>query len=48
VVLHHRFGAPRLGNSRAVLGALAALEGLAARTLPQSRWSYLIATARRH
>jgi SAM-dependent methyltransferase len=47
VVLHHRFGAPRLGNSRAVLRALAALEGLAARTLPHSRWSYLIATARR-
>jgi SAM-dependent methyltransferase len=47
VVLHHRFGAPRLGNSRAVLGALAAVEKLAARTLPHSRWSYLIATARR-
>ena len=47
VVLHHRFGSPRLGNSPAVLGALAAVERLAARTLPHSRWSYLIATARR-
>jgi hypothetical protein len=47
VVLHHRFGAPRLGQSSVVLRALASVEGFAERTLPHSRWSYLIATARR-
>jgi len=45
VVLHHRFGVPGLGRSGAVLRALATLERLAGRTLPHSRWSYLIATA---
>ena len=39
VVLHHRFGAPRLGRSPVVLRALSSLEGLAERTLPLSRWS---------
>lgn len=47
VVLHHRFGAPRLGHSRTVRSALSRLERLAERALPHSRWSYLIATARR-
>jgi len=47
VVLHHRFGAPRLGASRSVLRALDGLEKLAARVLPASRWSYLIVRARR-
>jgi SAM-dependent methyltransferase len=47
VVLHHRFGAPRLGASRMVRRSLDALESLARRVLPASRWSYLIARARR-
>ncbi len=47
VVLHHRFGAPRLGASRTVLRALDGLESLARRVLPERRWSYLIARARR-
>lgn len=47
VVLHHRFGAPRLGRSPAVLRALDRLEALAARLLPAGRWSYLIVRARR-
>lgn len=47
VVLHHRFGAPRLGASKAVRRSLDALESLAARALPASRWSYLIARAER-
>lgn len=47
VVLHHRFGVPRLGASRGVLRALAAAEGLAGRLLPRSRWSYLVLQATR-
>jgi len=47
VVLHHRFGVPRLGASRAVLATLDALEGAARRVLPASRWSYLVVHARR-
>jgi len=47
VVLHHRFGVPRLGASRAVVRALTALESGAGRVLPRSRWSYLVVHARR-
>lgn len=47
VVLHHRFGVPRLGRSRVVRGALAGLEGAVARLLPQSRWSYVVVHAYR-
>jgi len=47
VVLHHRFGMPRLGASRAVRRSLDLAESLAARVLPQSRWSYVVAHARR-
>ena len=47
VVLHHRFGLPRLGASRGVLRALDLVERTAAHLLPRSRWSYLIAHARR-
>jgi SAM-dependent methyltransferase len=47
VLLHHRFGMPRLGASRAVLRALDRLDALAGRVMPAGRWSYLIARARR-
>jgi SAM-dependent methyltransferase len=47
VVLHHRFGAPRLGASRTVRGTLDALERVAGRVLPRSRWSYIVVRARR-
>ena len=47
VVLHHRFGVPALGRSPIALRALTALESAGARTLPPSRWSYVILRARR-
>jgi len=47
VVLHHRFGLPRLGASRTVLRTLDMLESVAGRVLPRSRWSYVITHARR-
>jgi SAM-dependent methyltransferase len=45
VVLHHRFGMPRLGTRQAVRRALDLVERVAGRVLPRSRWSYLIVRA---
>ena len=47
VVLHHRFGFPRLGASRAILRGLDRIETLVGRILPHARWSYVVARARR-
>jgi SAM-dependent methyltransferase len=47
LVLHYRFGAPRLGRVGPARAALAGVEGLARRFLPQSRWAYVRVTARR-
>jgi SAM-dependent methyltransferase len=47
VLLHHKLGLPRLGRSRAVAALLDRLEGLAARLLPRSRWSYVLVRAER-
>jgi SAM-dependent methyltransferase len=47
LLLHHRFGAPRLGRSRAVRALLSAAESAAGRLLPASRWCYVLLSARR-
>ena len=47
LVLHYRFGAPRLGRLGPARSALAAVEGLARRLLPPGRWAYVRVTARR-
>jgi hypothetical protein len=47
VVLHHRFGLPSLGARRSVLRLLDLLEAAGERWLPRSRWSCVIARARR-
>jgi SAM-dependent methyltransferase len=47
VLLHHRFGLPALGARRAAQRVLDALEGAGERWLPRTRWSYVIARARR-
>ena len=47
LVLHYRMGAPALGRSGAVRGAIRLLEAGIGRGLPSSRWTYLAATARR-
>ncbi|HYC21827.1 MAG TPA: class I SAM-dependent methyltransferase [Candidatus Bathyarchaeia archaeon] len=47
LVLHHRFGLPGLGRSRAVRALLAGCDRLASRLLPPSRWSYVVARAAR-
>jgi ubiquinone/menaquinone biosynthesis C-methylase UbiE len=47
LVLHYRFGLPALGRLEAARTALAGVEGLARRLLPQSRWAYVSATASR-
>ena len=47
MVLHYRFGSPRLGRSAAARRALRGIETFAGRLLPASRWSYISATARR-
>jgi SAM-dependent methyltransferase len=47
LVLHYRFGLPALGRRRAIAAALAAIERLGERLLPPSRWSYVVARARR-
>lgn len=47
LVLHHRFGLPRLGTSAAVVRMLHALENAVSRVLPRSRWSYVVVHATR-
>jgi SAM-dependent methyltransferase len=47
VVLHHRFGLPSLGARRTALRLLDALDDAGQRWLPRTRWSYVIARARR-
>jgi SAM-dependent methyltransferase len=47
LLLHHRFGAPGLGRSRAVRALLAWAESVAERVLPRSRWCYVLLSARR-
>jgi len=47
LVLHYRFGLPRLGRVRPARAALAAVEQLARRLLPPSRWAYVRVTAER-
>lgn len=47
LLLHYRFGAPRLGGSRAVRALLGAAEATAAQLLPSSRWCYVLVSARR-
>lgn len=47
MVLHPRFGLPRLGRLAACRAALAGLERTAARLLPRDRWSYLVLRAER-
>jgi len=42
MVLHYRYGAPRLGRSRVVQRLFDKLNQIAARHIPQSRWAYLI------
>jgi SAM-dependent methyltransferase len=47
LVLHYRFGIPALGRIRATARALAAVERTGERLLPRTRWSYVVARARR-
>jgi len=47
LVLHYRFGAPSLGRLGPARSMLAAVEGLARRLLPPSRWAYVRVTAQR-
>jgi SAM-dependent methyltransferase len=47
VVLHHRFGLPRLGANRAATSLISGCESLAQRVMPRSRWSYVVARAMR-
>lgn len=47
LVLHYRFGLPRLGRMRPARAALAHVERLAGRLLPPSRWAYVRVTASR-
>lgn len=47
LVLHHRFGWPALGRSRAGAAVLARLEQMAEQLVPSSRWSYTTLRARR-
>jgi SAM-dependent methyltransferase len=47
LVLHYRFGLPRLGRVRPARAALAAVEQLARRVLPPARWAYVRVTAER-
>jgi ubiquinone/menaquinone biosynthesis C-methylase UbiE len=46
-LLHYKFGFPSLGRYRSSRRALASLEGALGRLVPASRWSYVVATARR-
>lgn len=47
VVLHHRFGMPQLGAHAGVRRTLDAVERLAGRVLPRTRWSYIVVSAHR-
>lgn len=47
LVLHHKFGWPRLGHGARGAALLARLERLAERLVPRSRWSYTTLRARR-
>jgi SAM-dependent methyltransferase len=47
LLLHHRFGLPRLGRVAPVVAALAAAERVAGSLLGRGRWSYIVVTARR-
>jgi len=47
MLLHYRFGFPALGRSAAMRKLLAASENALGRLLPRSRWSYVVAAARR-
>ena len=47
VLLHHRFGVPRLGRSRLVRSLLELGDRVATRLLPRSRWSYVVARGAR-
>jgi SAM-dependent methyltransferase len=47
LLLHYRFGVPALGRRPVAARFLAGLEALAARIVPATRWSYLVAIATR-
>lgn len=47
LVLHHRFGVPRLGRWRPAARALALVERGLEAVLPHARWSYTVVRARR-
>jgi len=47
LAFHYRFGAPRLGRSRAGAALFAGLERLGERLLPRARWSYTVVRAER-
>jgi hypothetical protein len=47
MILHYRLGLPVLGRVGATRRTLVALERLAGRLLPPSRWAYAVATAER-
>jgi hypothetical protein len=47
LVLHHRFGLPRLGRFAPTAHALALVERAIEAVMPRSRWSYTVVRARR-
>jgi SAM-dependent methyltransferase len=47
VLLHHRFGMPSLGRRAMVNRAIRLAEAASGRLLPESRWSTIVARARR-
>jgi SAM-dependent methyltransferase len=47
LVLHYRFGVPRLGGVPLAARALAGLEAALGRLVPERRWSYVCLSARR-
>jgi hypothetical protein len=47
LLLHYRFGAPRLGRLAPARRLLAATERLAGGLLREDRWAYLLVTAER-
>ena len=44
MLLHYRFGLPRLGWSKALTALMAGWDGAAARLLPRKWWSYVLIT----